>query len=57
MSTLDTPWNQSGRVIAEADTLEELIRLRMERPGVTREQALEWALAMRAIYGPEKSSI
>ena len=45
-------WKESGAVMAEADKLEELIQLKMERPGVCREEALKWALEMRAVYTP-----
>ena len=44
----DTP----AAVMAEADKLEELIQLRLENPGMTREAALEWAMEMRRLYSP-----
>ena len=45
-------WTESGDVMREADLLEELIQLRLERPGETREAALQWALDMRRRYTP-----
>lgn len=45
---------QSGVVMAEADKLEELIQLKLENPGVSRAQALEWAMEMRQRYTPNK---
>ena len=42
--------------MAEADKLEELIQLRLERPGETQEHALQWALDMRQRYTPEKNA-
>lgn len=39
----------------EADVLEELIQLKLENPGTTREQALAWALEMRALYSPKSA--
>lgn len=38
--------------MVEADKLEELIQLKLENPGMTREAALEWALEMRRLYAP-----
>jgi len=49
----DTPWEESGRVMVEADELEELIKLHMENLGMTREKALAWALEMREVYRPK----
>jgi hypothetical protein len=49
--TESSAWVQSGKVMAEADQLEELIQLKMENPGITREAAMEWALEMRRLYG------
>ena len=48
----DSAWEQSGAVMAEADKLEELVQLKLENPGMTREAALEWALEMRRLYSP-----
>jgi hypothetical protein len=36
-------WAKINAIFKEADILEELIQLRMERPGETRDSALEWA--------------
>jgi hypothetical protein len=47
-----TAWQQSGDVMREVDLLEELIQLRLERPGETRESALQWAMDMRRVYAP-----
>jgi hypothetical protein len=55
VSTTETPWQQSGRVMADADVLEELIQLKLENPSTTREQALAWALEMKALYSPTKT--
>lgn len=49
-------WTQSGGVMCEAELLEELIQLRLERPGETREAALQWALDMRRHYTPNTDS-
>lgn len=50
-------WERVNEVFAEADKLEELTKLRMERPGETRESAFEWAKEMYHRYSPnEKSS-
>ncbi len=45
-------WAANGAVMAEADQLEELIQLKLENPGMTREAALEWAMEMKRIYKP-----
>lgn len=45
-------WARTGVVMAEADKLEELIQLKLQNPGMTREAALEWALEMRRLYSP-----
>jgi hypothetical protein len=49
----ETAWEKAVKVLAEADKLEELIQLKLETPGVTREAALEWALEMRRMYAPK----
>lgn len=38
-----TQWERINAIFAEADILEELIQLRLEKPGETRESAKEWA--------------
>lgn len=45
-------WERVNEVFAEADKLEELTKLRMERPGETRESAFEWAKEMYQRYPP-----
>ena len=50
-------WDDSGKVMAEADTLEELIQLKLENPGMTRAAALEWALEMRRMYQPNDKDV
>lgn len=45
-------WDRVNAVFAEADKLEELTKLRMERPGETRESAFEWAKEMYQRYSP-----
>ena len=49
---IPTPWQESGRVTREAELIEELIQVKLENPGTTREQALAWALQMKALYSP-----
>jgi len=49
----DGAWVQSGRVMARAAVLEELIQLKLENREMTREAALEWALELRRLYEPE----
>ena len=43
-------WEKACQVIENADKIEELIQLRLERPEETRESALKWALEMFERY-------
>ena len=43
-------WQRVNAVMAAADTLEELIRLRMERRGETEASAMKWAKEMYQRY-------
>jgi hypothetical protein len=52
-ATSETAWQASGRVMREADLLEELIQTKLENSRTSREQALAWALEMMALYAPK----
>lgn len=43
-------WQQVNAIFAEADKIEELVKLRMERPGETRETAHQWAMEQYRRY-------
>ncbi len=48
-------WEKINAIFKEADILEEMIQLRMERPGETRDSALEWAKEQVKRHGPNEN--
>lgn len=47
----ESTWQRINAVFEEAEILEELTRLRMERQGETRQSALNWAIDQMKRYG------
>jgi len=47
----ESPWQRVNRVMAVAEKLDWLVKMKMEAPGCTREEAEAWAEARLAEAG------